>query len=166
MATFTVKGPFTVPVASLKAGKHISTNEAKAFWGQHSAMASERGCYVFAFRAGKGIKPVYIGKATKSFGQEAFAPHKLNKYNQGLANQGKGTPVLFFVCLPKAKGKVNRSAIDDAESFLIQSGLTANKALLNSKKTRQELWGIRGVVRGGSGKPSAAATELCQCLNL
>lgn len=166
MATFTVKGPFPVPASTLAAGRHISAAEGKAFWEMHEGLATDRGCYVFAFRAAKGFVPIYVGKATKSFGQEIFTDHKLNKYNYGLASRRKGTPVLFFVCLVKTKGPVNRVAIDEAESYLIQSGLVANKHLLNSQKTKLESWSIGGVVRSGRGKQSAAAIDLCQCLKL
>jgi hypothetical protein len=166
MASFSVKGPFTVSAPKLNAGRHLSAAEGKKFWVSHSTLAKERGCYVFAFRAAKGFKPIYVGKATKVFAKEVFTDHKLNKYNRALASQKKGTPVLFFVCLAKTKGAVNRVAIDEAESFLIQSGLTANNKLLNSRKAKVVSWSIKGVVRSGVGKPSQAATDFCQCLKI
>jgi len=166
MASFTVKGPFDVPAPKLAVARHISATQGKQFWMERPELANERGCYIFAFRAAQGYKPIYIGKATKSFFREVFTAHKLNKYNEGLASRRKGTPVIFFVSLNKAKGKVNELAIDEAESFLIQSGIIANKNLLNSQKTKIESWSIGGVVRSGSGQPSQAAKHLCQCLKL
>lgn len=165
MASFTVKGPFEVPLQKSKRSRYISSAEGKQFWQAHEVAAQERGCYVFAFRASKGFIPIYVGKATKSFAQEVFTSHKLVKYNLGLHSRSKGTPVLFFVSLTKSRGPVNKAAIDEVESYLIQAGLVANKNLLNSKKTKLESWSIRGVVRGGSGQPSAAASDLRKCLN-
>ncbi|MCL2831438.1 MAG: hypothetical protein FWD77_12000 [Betaproteobacteria bacterium] len=166
MASFTVKGPFDVPAPKHAVARHISAEEGKQFWGEHPDLADECGCYLFAFRASQGYKPIYVGKATKSFSQEVFASHKLDKYNQGLVSIKKGTPVLFFVSLDKTRGRINESAIDEVESFLIQSGIVANKSLLNSRKTKVESWSISGVVRAGAGQPSDAAKELCQCLKL
>lgn len=147
-------------------GRHITTINASQFFNRHSGVGQERGCYVFAFKAAKGYKPVYVGKATKTFKQEVFTPHKLNKFNLGLAGQKKGTPILFFVCLGKAVGPVNKVAIDEAESYLIQAGLAANTALLNNKKTKVAKWSINGVVRAGQGKPSQAASEFKRCIKV
>lgn len=125
--TFTVKGPFVIPVTQKTGGRIITTADAKKFCESHDFLDKEVGCYVFAFRAAKGLKPVYIGKATKSFEQEVFTEHKRNKYNEALVSRIKGTPVLFFVCLIKGKGPINKLAIDEVETFLIQAGLAANK---------------------------------------
>ena len=150
----------------MKVGRHVTSTDAAAFWENHSVMAKECGCYVFAFKAAKGYKPVYVGKATKTFKQEVFTPHKLNKFNAGLGNQKRGTPVLFFVCLSRTNGVVNKSAIDEAESYLIQAGLAANPGLLNDKKTKVATWSINGVVRSRQGKPSAAASEFRRCIKV
>ena len=165
MASFLVKGPFTVPCTKMKVGRVITKNDIESFWATHSAMATERGCYLFGFRAAKGSKPIYVGKATKSFKQETFTDHKLKKYGLALSNQAKGTPIMFFICLSKAKGAVNKSAIDEAESYLIQAGMAANKNLLNDKKTAVESWSIGGIVRS-KGKASVQAKALRNCINL
>lgn len=165
MASFSVKGPFDVPYSKFKVGRGITSSDIAEFWATHSTMATERGCYIFGFKASKGSKPIYVGKATKSFKQEVFTDHKLKKYGQGFNNQAKGTPILFFVCLAKTKGVVNRTAIDEAESYLIQTGLAANKNLLNDKKTKVESWSIGGIVRS-KGKPSASAGELRKFVKL
>ena len=150
----------------MKVGRHVTNADASTFWATHSGVAKERGCYVFAFKAAKGYKPIYAGKATKTFKQEVFTPHKLNKFNTGLGGQMKGTPVLFFVCLGKTAGAVNKVAIDEAESYLIQAGLAANKSLLNDKKTKVDTWNINGVVRSRQGKPSRAAKEFKRCIKV
>jgi hypothetical protein len=166
MAIFKVQGPFEVPIQRLAAGRVVTSKEGREFWGKHETLGDLVGCYVFAFRAAKGLKPMYVGKATKSFRQEVFSLDKTNKYTVALASQKKGTPLLFFVCLAKSKGPVNRTAIDEAETFLIQSGLIANKRLLNDKKTSVEAWSIGGLVRSGRGKASSAAKALAGCLKL
>ena len=108
---------------------------------------------------GGGFTPGYVGKATKSFRQEAFSPHKLAKYQQFLADYVKGTPVLFFLVAPSKKGKVNSKHITALEDFVIQKGIDANPELLNVKGTQQEQWGIQGILRSGQGKPSMAARD-------
>src|ERR1700674_4784540 len=45
-----------------------------------------------AAKPGKGLTPGYVGKATKSFRQEAFAHHKLTRYHQFLVEYKRGTP--------------------------------------------------------------------------
>ncbi len=74
--------------------------------------------------------------------------------------------MLFFVCLSRTNGVVNRSAIDEAESYLIQAGLAANPGLLNDKKTKVATWSINGVVRCRQGKPSTAASEFRRCIKV
>lgn len=74
--------------------------------------------------------------------------------------------MLFFICLAKTAGATSKSAIDEAESYLIQSGLAANSNLLNDKKTKVATWSINGIVRSQAGKRSAAATELRKCIKV
>ena len=165
MPTFQVKGPMKVPTYDGKAAKIVDSEALPAFW-ESSGVAKRRGCYLFAVRASKGIRPIYVGRATKTFKQEVFTPHKLEKYQRCLADVAKGTPVLFFVMLPTAKGKPNVKVIKQAEDYLIQTAVSRNPELLNVKGTDLEDWGIVGVLRGGSGKPSKAATALRKMLGL
>ena len=85
---------------------------------------------------------------------------KLEKYQRALADIIRGTPVLFFLVLPIAKGKPNVRAIGDLEDYLIQIAVSKNPDLLNVKGTEQAKWGISGVIRGGQGKASASASAL------
>jgi len=156
---FTVQGPHEVPTYRGKAGRTITPEDIQEFWRSHATLASQRGCYVFAIRAGGGFTPGYVGRATKSFRQEVFAPHKLAKYQQFLADYVKGTPVLFFLVAPAKKGKVNSKHIAALEDFLIQRGVAANPELLNVKGTQQEQWAIQGILRSAQGKPTLAARE-------
>lgn len=165
MASFSVKGPFVVPCTKMKVGRAITVENIAAFWAARPALATERGCYLFGFRAAKGSKPIYVGKATKSFKQEVFTDHKLKKYATGFGNQVRGTPIMFFICLNKTKGPASKSAMDEAESYLIQAGLAANKSLVNDKKTAVESWSISGIVRY-KGRASAQALALRKCIKL
>jgi len=166
MANFTVRGPFDIPVTKKKAGRIITKADMSSFWESRPSMAKARGCYVFAFRASRGLKPVYVGKATKTFAQEVFTNHKVRKYNDALADQARGTPVVFFVALAKTKGPTNKTAIDDAESYLIQLGLAANKNLANDRKVKVPSWSIQGIVRSSKGAVSKSAQELRRCLSI
>jgi hypothetical protein len=166
LASFSVQGPFVVQTTKLPVGRQINATNGQAFWAIHTGLANQIGCYLFAFQAAKGYKPIYAGKATKSFGQEVFTSHKLNHFNTGLGHQKKGTPVLFFVSLNKTVGPINKTAIDEAESYLIQAGLAANINLLNDKKTKVATWSINGIVRSKVGKPSVSAVELRRCIKV
>lgn len=163
---FEIDGPREVPFYQGKAGRTITDDNVRDFWGANSDIGSRKGCYVFGIRAGGGFRPAYVGKATKSFKQEIFSHHKLTRYQQFLADFLKGTPVLFFVVTPKKKGATNASHIGQLEDFLIQAGLVANPDLLNIKGTKTEEWGIAGVIRGGQGKPSKAASHFRKLMKL
>jgi hypothetical protein len=166
MPSFQVSGPLKVPTYNGKAAKIVDSERLGEFWDSTGDMGKRRGCYVFAIRASKGIRPIYVGRATKTLKQEVFTPHKLEKYQRCLADVGKGTPVLFFLTSPVAKGKPNIKAIKELEEFLIQSAVSRNPDLLNVKGTERERWAIEGVVRGSPGKPSKAAIALKQLLGL
>jgi hypothetical protein len=167
MSLFLVSGPYDVPlVIKDKLKRRINPPEVKQFWDKHPDICSKVGCYIFAFRAGRGIKPVYVGKATKSFKQEVFTRDKLDKYNQGLFDQKKGTPILYFVSLEKSKGPTNKKAIEEVETYLIQSALDTNPKILNDKKTSVEKWGIKGILRGGKGKANEPSKSLRECLSI
>lgn len=159
LASYTVAGPFDVPIHKARAGRLVRTGEGRAFFATHFSYAKRRGVYVFAMRAGKGATPVYVGKATKSFGQECFTPHKLGKCNEALADYAKGTLVVYFLCAPAAAGRPPEAEIGALEQFFIQNGVEVNPDLLNVRGTVQARWSVVGVVRTGKGKPSKAAAS-------
>ena len=163
---FNVQGPFEVPYYQGRAARTITDDNVKDFWRRHGQFGSQRGCYVFGIRAGKGWTPGYVGKATNNLKQEVFAHHKLTRYQQFLADYQKGTPVLFFLIAPKKKGAPNAAHIGELESFLIQVGLAANPHLLNVKGTKAEEWGIGGVLRGGKGKISTTAKQFRELMKI
>lgn len=163
--SFVVYGPYAVPFNKKAAAKTMNQACAKVFWEWWPQHAKDRGCYIFAM-GNKGLTPGYVGKATKSFKQEAFTPDKLHKYQQFLADFKVGQPVMFFVTAPKKAGKPNGRHIGQLENFLIQAALTANSELLNIKGTKQAAWSVVGILRSGKGKPSAAAKKLKHSLKL
>jgi hypothetical protein len=148
--------------------KHITKENARAFWDQPevSSVAGKQGCYVFALKASKGYTPWYVGKATKTFKQEALSPTKRNLYNEVLFAGRKGTPVLFFVARPDNLVKIPTKHIADLETFLIQSAYFKNRDLTNTHHKKDPSWAIRGVIRGGKGKVAKNAQEFRVMMDL
>jgi hypothetical protein len=97
--------------------------------------------YVFSIRAGRGIVPVYVGKATRRFRGEAFADHKRTHYSDALADYVRGTPVMFFVTWPEGR-KARPGMITDVEDFLIQTGVARNPDLRNIRGRGEKKWSI------------------------
>jgi len=159
MTIFTVDGPRKVNFYQGSGGRSITDENVREFWAGNDDIAASRGCYVFGIRAGRGMTPAYVGKATRSFKQEIFQHHKLTRYQQVLADYRRGTPVLFFLIAPTKRGAPNRAHIGELEDFLIQTGQAANPHLMNIRGTKVEEWGIGGVLRSGRGKPSKEARD-------
>lgn len=157
MTDFTVSGPHNVMTYTGKRGRLIGVQEGRAFFEDWEDLATERGCYVFATRAGRGYTPWYVGKATKSFKQECFSHHKLNKYNECLVDMARCTPVLFFVVARGARGLTGVKHISEVEDFLIQTAVAVNADLLNVRGTRRAEWSISGIIRSRGGRTSEAA---------
>jgi hypothetical protein len=117
-------------------------------------------------RAGKGMTPTYVGKATKSFAQECFTADKLGKCNQTLADYARGTLVVFFITTPPGRGRPPVKQIKALEDFLIQVGVAANDELLNVKGTKQSDWSLAGIIRSNQGRPTAAASAFKSAMKL
>lgn len=160
MPVYHTHGPHVVPTYNGRAAKVIDSAELRQFWEECADLAERCGCYVFAIRAGAGTTPIYVGKATRTFRQEAFAPHKLEKYQRALADYKSGTPVLFLLAAPRGRGATNLKATAELENFLIQTAVARNPNLLNVRGTKRADWSIAGVIRRGVGTPSAAAKQL------
>lgn len=159
MTEFIIRGPYNITPYKGKRGRRIGAPEGRSFFDScDDDIGSERGCYVFATRAGRGYTPWYVGKATKSFKQECFTPHKLDKYNTCLVDMARCTPVLFFVVAHKARGRTGVNHIAEVEDFLIQTAVAVNPDLLNVKGTRMEEWSISGVIRSRGRSSEAAAS--------
>ena len=166
MAEFLIDGPYKILFEQRPGGRVLLH---KDFWKQSDdleSLESDRGCYVFAVRNGRGTKPLYVGKATKSFKQECLNPANKHKFADGLADYQKGTPVLYFVRHPLNRGKTNAKQIGEIENFLIQNALRRNAALQNIRGRQAPKWSIRGVIRGGQGKPTKAESEFRRLMGL
>lgn len=154
--TYTVYGPFKVDKAAL----HSGGKALNAFWEQDGAadVAERKGVYVFGIRAGKGITPQYVGKATKAFRSECFTSHKLHKYVSAISSHA-GTPVLFFVVRPLAKGQIKKRQVKEMENYLIVAGWEKNPDIRNIQGVGKPDWCIHGVLRSPKGHPGLAAIQ-------
>src|ERR1700722_11528644 len=107
MHTLSVEGPYRVPCEVNDRGtKHISAKCGRDFFQfidgdvkDGHGLARHKGCYLFAIQT-RSLRAAYVGKATKTFGQEVFAADKLLKYNTAVHRWPHGTPVLLFVIMP------------------------------------------------------------------
>jgi hypothetical protein len=164
MPSFEVHGPFKIPTERRKSGR-IIPKDLSAFW-EDTGLAVRCGVYIFAIRAGRGITPIYVGKATRRFRGEAFADHKrAHHYSLALANYGRGTPVMFFVTWPEDR-KANLQMIKDLEDFLIQTGVARNPDLSNIRGRGEKKWSISGVVRSGGKRPSKSEQAFSALMGL
>jgi hypothetical protein len=165
MTTFVVHGPFEVDYEKRKGGRTLLF---EGFWAKEngvSDLAQKRGCYVFAIR-NRGLTPVYVGKATRSFKQETFNQTNRHKYSNGFSVYAKGTPVLYFVVHPEQRGRVNATQIGQIEDFLIQAGITRNPDLQNVKGTQTPDWSIRGVIRQGGRRRTATEADFVKLFGI
>lgn len=142
----------------------------KSFWeDKKEGLSSACGCYVFAKKAGRGIVPWYVGKTTaRSFEKECFDYHKVLKYLDTI-QQGKGTPVLFFIPKLSKTGKFVKSGVgkhDDIsflENLLIGAALERNDKLLNKRQTKMLLSiQVPGFLNSPKGKRNKATTAFAQ----
>jgi len=108
-------------------------------------------------RSGGGITPVYVGKTKRSFLEECFGLHQLDKYNRCLSQSARGTPVLFLLAYPLKRGRASSEVIDELEDWLIQVAWSRNSSLLNVQGIKTQRWGVRSVVRSPTGGMSADA---------
>lgn len=164
MAKFQVQGPFPIPVHQGVNGRVIRKSEADEFFKQHRSLEAQKGCYIFGIRAGRGVTPLYVGKATKTFKQECFASGKLQRYGEALVSYRRGTPVLYLVVAPG--GRPATAQIAALENFLIGAAAAKNPAVLNVKGTKKPAWSVDGVIPGGRGRPTDSARSLKSCLGL
>ena len=155
-AKFKVIGPVEIPTTIKRAGVSIIEKEnIESFISKNKNLMGQKGCYIFTIRVTSGVLPFYVGKATKSFGQEIFHSHKMEKYNSSLLEYAaKYKPQMFFLVYNKTtKGKDNLRAISELEKFLIQLAESRNPKLKNEKNLKEEeKFEIEGLK--AQGKPS------------
>ncbi|MCO5083880.1 MAG: hypothetical protein M9955_19760 [Rhizobiaceae bacterium] len=148
-------------------------DQRRTFWESADSvepgLSEACGCYVFAIRAGRGIKPWYVGKAERqSFKREAVTEDKLNKYELALRAAKKGTPLLYFYArTTKARGAFSRPStsahrdIGYLEKMLIGLALKRNKALINKQETTLlQTMVVPGLLNTPQGGLRADASEL------
>ena len=177
MRNYETFGPFVVPRKDGAAKRVLdrSNDAINQFWkdveGKHPGLSTARGCFLFGIRAGKGIKPWYIGQSTTGFKNECFQSHKLNHYRDVIDQTGKGTPVLSFVArctnnLNFATSLPVREA-DFVEHYLIGLALWDNPNLKNVKNTSfYKTVRLPGVLNSPKGQPSAGARLLQRTLGV
>jgi hypothetical protein len=141
---YTIHGPFRVHKHK---GLVDQRKQAKRnFWEEveevERGLPSACGCYLFAIKAAKGIRPWYVGLTRKkTFENECFATHKINIYNQALTGR-KGTPLLFLIARRTGKGKFSRLSkngyrdIAYLEGIMIGAVLNKNRHLMNTMRTQ------------------------------
>jgi hypothetical protein len=163
MLTFKVEPPVSVPLH--KKGL-IDADQAQALCRTRSGVWAKAGCYIFAVPRKRvaGWIPIYVGKAGASLGTECLTADKITKVNDYLLDRPAKEVRLYLIAHPTQRGRPNGRAIDDMEGFLISLAVEMNPGLINKNRTHPHEWGIAGVVRGGRGKPSAAAIEVRELL--
>lgn len=166
MTQFEVHGPHEIPFYKGVGGRVITDDNVRSFWNKHRSSGLRVGCYVFAIRNKGAYTPIYVGKATKNFKQEALSAPKLSKYQQAMVDFIRGKPVMFFMSHPIKKGMNNKKHINQLEQFLIQTAMAVNPNIMNIKGTKEAKWGIKGILRSNPGKPTKSARELKKVLNI
>lgn len=162
---FEIDGPYEISRTKQPGGTLIQKENIAAFW-EECDLAGERGCYVFGVRAGRGIMPGYVGKATKCFEQEVFTPHKLVKYRDYMAKTKKGTPVMFFAVAPSGGGKSTEKAIGDCELELIFLARRTNPETVNERSISGPSFVIPHVTSPWRGRRSTETNDFMAMLGL
>ena len=164
---YEVFGPFDVPRKESKTGRTLdfSNGALASFWErverERLGLSSGAGCYLFAVRAARGIRPWYVGQSKGAFEKECFAHHKRSVYREVMDDVSKGTPVLFLIARMTPAGKLSKNIRQDEADFverlLIHEATNANAQLKNTKNTRfLKTVEIPGVLNSPSGMPSEA----------
>ncbi|MGH8127020.1 MAG: hypothetical protein ACRETC_01450 [Gammaproteobacteria bacterium] len=160
MATFEVHGPFEMPVEKRPGGRALVFTD---FWNDGSEADYLAGCcgvYVFAIQTGRGLTPIYVGKATRTFRQETFNNANKHKYQNGFSAYARGKPVMYFVVHPQnIRGRNNAKQISKIEDFLIQAGSVKNPDLQNIRGVKKPKWAIKGVIRSKRGRRTSAEVQ-------
>jgi len=130
------------------------------------------GCYIFAIRNRKSIRPIYVGLSCRTcFKSEVLSPHKELLVNRALAEED-GTLLVYLLGYQTPGGKFRKqlrksAAIGFLEDALIGACLLRNPDLLNKRQTKH----LRRVVVPGfmndaqRGRKSRGAAELAALLN-
>ena len=158
---FKVGGPLLVPLLVGPDGpvRVVDSQKSRAFL-QQSEFSDQRGCYIFSIANGQRVTPWYVGKAGTGFAREVFNDSNCKKYAEALAIAKNGKPQIYFIILPNKRGKVNGTAIDRLETFLVAECGVVNPDIRNRRKSAIYVTVIAGVMNSGPGKPNATAASV------
>lgn len=163
---FAIYGPFEIP----RGQKGLITDVAQ-FWKdvaeeEGEGLLKAHGAYVFAIKGPRTdkSKPWYVGKAGKTFKQEALNPDNVRKYNGKLDEIKRGRPWLFLLPeLTKSGRFANKKSSPHTaalELMLIERALAVNSELLNiatTKMTREIE--VAGFINSKQGQASESSRE-------
>ena len=171
MSKYVPVGPFQVS----RKGGMVDRDNIGDFWQRVDeycpGLSDAVGCYIFGIRAGRGVRPWYVGKTERaSFRKEVFTPHKLVLYGEALNEVRKGTAMLYFIAKSTPTGKFRRPtsgnvpAIGALEELLIGTALQKNPNLLNKRTTKHlreiEVPGYMNEKRGPRTKSAKALADV------
>ena len=172
MMRFHTYGPFRIRVQP----NGLIGKNPEGFWQtvetSNLRLPEAKGCYVFGIRGsgGKTIRPWYVGRTNKlGFGRECFTTHKLNHYNNALADYKKGTPFLFLIPRLNRSGNIyggtTSSSIKFLENYLIGLAITSNQDLRNTYSTKAfRQVQLPGFLNSPQGMPTTATSALKRSL--
>jgi hypothetical protein len=144
----------------LDKAKSIETLSSLGFLGL-------RGCYIFGTRVAHGvIHPYYVGKTAKSFGQECFQPHKIEKYNDTLHHAPHGTPLMLFVVPKATRGAFNEKSLAALEQYLIGLAYQTNPDIQNLHGLPKPMFLIEGVQKAKMGPKGPALTAFLRTFDV
>lgn len=147
MRQFQIYGPYVVQCDH---PRYIEVEDARNFWDYRSGgpnkspwtLRRRKGVYVLAVR-NRGLCPLYVGKATKSFAQEVLGKHQREQFNGALKKIKRGTPIVFLLAAVGRGSPVR--AIDELETDLVRTAHRVNANLRNKHKRSRKSWAIHGV---------------------
>lgn len=158
----------------------LTGSNQKHFWDKvrnqdgNRSLPSACGCYLFAVREAKGIKPWYVGLTKRlTFEKECFAAPKINIYNEVLAGQKRDVPLLFLIAKRAPKGQFSKRAsgknghadIAYLENILIGAALDKNAGLMNVRKAKLlRKMCVPGLMNTPPGKPTKSEKEFKRAL--
>lgn len=79
---------------------------------------------------------------------------------------GHISPNLAGIFPPNKNGKINETAIDDLETYMIQVAEIRNDKLLNKKKKASRKWSVKGVIDAAQGQPGKDASSFKTMMGL
>lgn len=156
MAKFIVKGPIEVPTKKQAGGgKHIDQSGVDKLVEKHATL-EKMGCYIFSLKAGKGSKPLYVGKTARTIIKEAFSDRNRLYVGIKFSEHRRGTLQIWTIT-PVGRGRAPVNEIKDIEKEITEIASIKNPDLINTQnRAKKRNWSIEGVVQP---KPGPRSTE-------